>query len=403
MNKTLEVTKYEYLRHVSRPRFWIAVFSIPLAVILIGVLSMVISVKSIDLNPVGYIDEAGLILEAPEPIEKRGFFDDRVELKPFTTQEEARSAAENGQIQAYFVIPKNYSQTYQVNYYFNAPITKSIQSSISQFLRENLIATETIPNLGRLSEGSEISLLSLDGTKAQNQKDWVKIVVPLVAGFLFLIVVLMSGSYLLQAVVEEKENRTMEVMLTSVSPNQLMTGKIVGNIGVGLTQLLIWILIIAIGIFIFRDKIPFLSDLHFSASEILITILLLLPAFIFTGALMATLGATVTDTQESQQVSGLVIMPIIMPYYFLGAIMNDPNGLIAKILSYFPLSAPVATTMRMAFTNLPTAEIVLIIIIQVVFAIFSIWLAGKAFRQGMLQYSKRLKLKDIFAREVSHG
>ena len=161
------------------------------------------------------------------------------------------------------MIPKNYSQTYQVNYYFNAPITKSIQSSISQFLRENLIATETIPNLGRMSEGSEISLLSLDGTKAQNQKDWVKIVVPLVAGFLFLIVVLMSGSYLLQAVVEEKENRTMEVMLTSVSPNQLMTGKIVGNIGVGLTQLLIWILIIAIGIFIFRDKIPFLSDLHF--------------------------------------------------------------------------------------------------------------------------------------------
>jgi ABC-2 type transport system permease protein len=118
---------------------------------------------------------------------------------------------------------------------------------------------------------------------------------------------------------------------------------------------------------------------------------------------MAMLGATVTDAQESGQVSGIVILPMTIPFYFVTAFMEHPNGVLSKVLSYFPLSSPVATTMRMAFTNLPTIEIVAIFVGEVLFAIFSVWMAGKAFKAGMLHYSRRLKLKDIFRKEASHA
>jgi len=200
--------------------------------------------------------------------------------------------------------------------------------------------------------------------------------------------------------VEEKENRTMEIVVTSVSPNELMAGKIIGNLSVGLTQLLAWTVVAAAVLIGFGDRIPFMQNLQIPWSELILSLLLMLPAFVFTSALMAIIGSTVTETQEASQVTGLITLPIFLPYYFLSFILQNPNGTFARILSFFPMSAPLAMSTRIAITNVPTWEIILVFVIMIFFCLLTIWLAGRAFRRGMLQYSKRVSLSQLFTKEA---
>ena len=400
MNKTVEVAKYEYTRRVNNKAFWITLFAVPAGILLIMLLSMVIAFASIDTDPVGYVDQAGLIKQPQVQPEKTSFFEPFIPLIPYADETSARWAAEDGQIQGYFVIPEGYTDTYQLIYYFNKPLSSEIRTEVDTLIRTNLLAGETIPNFERLTEGSHFTQKSLDGTRTVGENDSAKIIVPMVVSILFVIAVMSSGGYLLQALVEEKENRTMEIVVTSVSPNQLMAGKIIGNLSIGLTQLLAW-MVVAVAVLIgFGDRIPFMQNLQVPWSELILSLLLMLPAFVFTSALMAIIGSTVTESQEASQVTGLITLPIFLPYYFLSFILQNPNGTLARILSFFPMSAPLAMSTRIAITNVPTWEIILVFVIMILFCLLTIWLAGKAFRQGMLQYSKRVPLKQLFTKEA---
>ena len=287
-------------------------------------------------------------------------------------------------------------------YYFNKPLTSEIRAEINSLMRTNLLAGEVLPNAQRLSEGSHFIQKSLDGTRTVGENESIKIIIPLVVSILFVIAVMSSGGYLLQALVEEKENRTMEIVVTSVSPNQLMAGKIIGNLSVGLTQLLVWMAIAALVLIGFGDRIPFMENLQIPWEELILSLLLMLPAFVFTSALMAIIGSTVTESQEASQVTGLITLPIFLPYYFLSFILQNPNGTFARILSFFPMSAPLAMSTRIAITNVPTWEIILVFVIMILFCLLTIWLAGRAFRRGMLQYSKRVSLSQLFTKEAGH-
>jgi ABC-2 type transport system permease protein len=219
---------------------------------------------------------------------------------------------------------------------------------------------------------------------------------------MFVIVIMTSGGYLLQAVVEEKENRTMEIVITSVSPGQLMAGKIIGNISVGLTQLVIWLIFGWVGLKVGGQFFPFLQDFSISTEYALVLLLVLLPSFAMVAAIMAAIGSTMTETREAQQVSGLFSLPIMIPYYLASPIMMNPNGTLAVALSYFPLTAPITILMRMAFTVVPLWQLAINIGILVIFAALAIWFAGRAFRLGMLQYGKKLSLKEVLRKRNSH-
>jgi ABC-2 type transport system permease protein len=395
-----EGAKYEYTRHVNNKAFWITLFAVPAGILLIMLLSVVITFASIDTDPVGYVDQAGLIKQPQEKPSKTSLFEPFIPLIPYADETSARWAAEDGKIQGYFVIPQGYTDSYQLIYYFNKPLSSEIRTEVDTLIRTNLLAGETIPNFERLTEGSHFTQASLDGTRIVGENEAAKIIIPMVISFLFVIAVMTSGGYLLQALVEEKENRTMEIVVTSVSPNELMAGKIIGNLSVGLTQLLAWTVVAAAVLIGFGDRIPFMQNLQVPWNELILSLLLMLPAFVFTSALMAIIGSTVTETQEASQVTGLITLPIFLPYYFLSFILQNPNGTFARILSFFPMSAPLAMSTRIAITNVPTWEIILVFVIMIFFCLLTIWLAGRAFRRGMLQYSKRVSLSQLFTKEA---
>jgi ABC-2 type transport system permease protein len=402
MNKMMLVARYEYKRHVFRRGFWVALFAVPLGILLMMGLSMFFSFSATDKRPVGIVDEPHLIKELPV-FEKADFFSEsKPEFKFISDQESARAALDSGQIQAFVFIPQEYISTYKVDYFFDKPITTSIQSSISKLLRDSLMEGRTIPNQAALERETEFTFQSLDGKKTSSEYDWLKITIPLVVGLLFFITVMSSGGFLMQAIVEEKENRTMEMMITSTSPTELIGGKIVGDMGIGMTQMSAWMIMIGVGAFLFRDKLTFLEHINLDWKFAAITLLFMLIGFVFVCALMGMIGATITNAQESQQFIGLFVLPMMLPYYLSSVFITSPNSIIPRILSFLPFSAPLAIPLRMSFTTVPTWEIIVSLVILSTSSIGAIWLAGKAFHLGMLIYEQKVPLKRLFQKEVNH-
>lgn len=403
MKKIFDIARYEYTHQVGKRRFWIALFGIPVGFLAVMALSVLFSYLSFDTEPVGYIDQANLIVQPQEVPEKIGFLDIFIELIPYTDESKARTDTKTGTLQGYFIIPPGYQSTYSITYVSNKQPASDVIGEINQLLRDNLLLQEQIPHLDRIEAGSQVSLESLDGSQTSDGTGWHRLMVPIVIGVLYFILVMSSGGYLLQSLVEEKQNRTMEIMITSVTPNQLMIGKIIGNLGVGFTQIGVWMLILGVGLLIFRDRLTFLSDLNVSPGYLAISLALLLLGFIVIAGLMAIIGATMSTMEEAQGVNGLMILPTVLPLYFFNSFITDPNGTIPRILSYFPLSAPISLSLRMAFTTIPAWEIAMEFGIMILTIVLVFWLSGKAFRRGLLEYNKKLKLRDLFVKEANRG
>lgn len=399
MKKFWLVFLHEYKRHVIRKRFVFALLSMPLFVaflVLIGFLSVWLQFNN---KPVGYIDQYQ-ILENPQqvPVEEKSLFA-KVPSLAFADEASAKTALNAEEIQAYFTFSDNYMSTGEVTMTTNEKPGANAESDFGDFVSYNLVKDMPEPVFLRLTEGNNITVRALDGSREMGADNWMVMLLPMLAGVLFIIAVNISGGYLMQAVVEEKENRTMEILVTSVSPTQLMAGKVVGDLLVGLTQLVVWVLFLIIGLKVAPLFIPDMGTMPgIDGKYIWLIAGTMLPAFVMIAAAMGAMGATATESQEAQQMAGLFTLPIVVPFWFVSQIMVNPNGALAVGMSMFPLTAPIALPLRAGFTNIPWWQTSITITVLVILALFSLWLSGKIFRIGMLRYGKKVSFKEAFRR-----
>lgn len=396
MHKTWLIFIHEYKRHVMKKSFLFGILSMPL---FIGVMIFVGFLTAwLDYNnaPVGYVDAYGILSSSKQvPPAKMELFP-KVELVPMDSEESARSAMDSQVIQAYFIIPENYLSSGEVTMIKNDKTGENASDDFGEFMVYNLVQDRSPEIINRMTEGSNLIIRSLDGSREMSEDNWLSILLPIVSGILFMIAVNISGSYLLQAVVEEKENRTMEIIVTSVSADQLMTGKILGDLLVGLTQLAVWIIFVLIALQLVPAFIPMVEIPKIELRYLLLIIATLLPAFVMISAAMGAIGATATESREAQQIAGWFTIPIMIPLWFITSIMLNPNGPISVGLSLFPLTAPIALPLRAMFTTVPAWQIILVIAVLVLLAIFSLWLSARIFRLGMLRFGKRVRLREAF-------
>jgi ABC-2 type transport system permease protein len=370
--------------------------SVPLVILaMVGLIFLIFAMEN-NTTPIGYVDNSGLLADPvfappPEPPDRP------VPVIAFATETEARSALDAGKIQAYYVLPENYLTTGELRVVHVNEVKDPAARQFYSFLGANLLKGTDPAVAARLVKGADVTTQSADGSRSLSSKNWFSFLIPWVAGIGFVIAMFSSGGYLMQAVVEEKENRTMEVIITSVTPNQFMAGKIIGDTAVGLTQILLWILFIVIPILVGRNTFTFLQGIQLSGQTIVVLAFTMLPSFVLVAALMATIGATVTEAREGQQMTGLISLPIWIPYVLSVLLMSNPNSPIALTLSMLPLTAPITMLIRDGLTILPFWQIALSSAIQTLCALGAIWLAGRAFRLGMLRYGKRLAWRELFA------
>lgn len=399
MRKFWLVFAYEYRRHVLRKRFIFSVVSIPLLIIILMAVVILMQFMSFNSKPVGYVDLPNL-LSNPQQVQPGELkIIPVIQFIAYPDESSARSALDQNKIQAYYVLDQTYMSNGMARLVSAKTPSEKVQSQFREFLTINIMRSLPEDIQQRLMDGFQVETQSMDGSRKMRENDWLSIALPMLAGIMLIIAVNISGGYLLNAVVEEKENRTMEVIVTSVSPDQLMAGKVVGDLCIGLTQLAIWTAVVIGCLFFASRAIPDFPPISLDVKFLLLLAVAFLPAFVMVAGLMGAIGANASDSREAQQVAGIVSLPLMIPLWFVSAIMFNPNSSLSVGLSIFPLTSPVALTLRSVFTTIPAWQMILSIGLLYICAVGALWLAGRVFRLGMLLYNKQLSFRQIFQRK----
>lgn len=247
-----------------------------------------------------------------------------------------------------------------------------------------------------------------------------------VMGFVLYFVLIIFGTMVMKGVKEEKTNRIVEVIVSSVKPFQLMLGKILGISLVGITQFLIWGVLFYAGYFLLFPILltqmnidPAIMEQSSASSDMMQDLdgmeqmilsltqydgygkLILGFLFYFFGgyfiyaSLFSAVGSAVSDDTESQQLAMPVMMPIILSLVVLTTLFNDPNNSLAVWTSIFPLTSPIIMPARIPFDP-PLWQIILSAVSLIVGALFFVWISAKIYRTGILMYGKKINAKEIF-------
>jgi ABC-2 type transport system permease protein len=395
MNKFLLVAANEYKHRAARKSF-ILVLLAPLLIIIIavivGFLSASAAIKS-DKGVIGYIDPQNVLAHAVQPPSDA----DNI-FQRFNDKASADAALTAQQIIAYYQLAPDFAATGNADfYYWKIPPGQQVKRAFDHFAKTAVVDGANPAITERLLAGSNYSLSTPDGARTFSDNDIFAIIFPLGVSILFIIALFGGASYLLQAVVDEKENRTMEIIITSVTPMQLMSGKIVGLAGVALTQVAVWLIAGTVAFQFAKQRFDFLQSAHIDIGFIILALVLSILQYLLYGAFIAAIGSVVLDAKQGQSWSSPVIMTGMLPLLFFGVIIFDPNGVLAVILSLFPLTAPLALLLRYGMTSIPAWQIVTAITLIILSIIGAIWLASKVFRIGMLRYGQAIKLTEIAA------
>jgi ABC-2 type transport system permease protein len=396
MPKLWRIAMYEYRRNVFKRSFILALLSVPFMIGLNVGIGLFLESTENDRSPVGYVDHAGLLADpiaAPVTGSR-----EPIAFIPFQTENDAQAALESGHVQAYYVLAVDYFQTKDVSLFYLKEPRGSATRQFYDFIQINLLADQPTDIARRASLlGESVTVRSVDGSRqVPGGGPAFGIIIPILTGFAFLFLLLMSSGYLMQAVVDEKENRTMEMLTTSVSPTQLVGGKVLGIVGVSFTQLIVWTLIAILGVLIASSAgVDWFQDARLDWGSILATVALAIPTYVLASALMTAVGATVTSAQESQSTGAVFFILHLAPLYLAWAIIRTPNAVVPLTLTFLPFTALLTVTLRNIFAAVPLWQVALSVVIQILCAIGALWLAGRALRLGMLRYGKRLNLREI--------
>ena len=395
MKKIIQIAVHEYKRQVARKAFIGALlfplFMIGIAVV-IGLISANVTINS-DKGVVGYVDPSDALAGAVQPPADGG-----VTFQKFAAVEEARAALQDKRIIAYYALAPDFAVTRNAEFYYwqNEP-GNIVRRAFERFARTALLAKQGEAVAVRLIEGAIFTYATPDGTQRSEASMAFSILLPMFVAILFIVALFSGASYLMQAVVDEKENRTIEVVVTSVAPTQLMAGKVLGLAAVGLTQITAWLIGILVAVLILRDRVEFPQGVTVEPGFIALALVLFILQYLLYGGIMAGIGAIVADIKQGQSYSSPFTLLAMVPFFFMTVILFDPNGTIAVILSLFPLTAPMTLLLRHSLTSVPAWQTLLSIALMAVSAVVAMWLASRIFRIGMLRFGQRMSVSEIAA------
>ncbi len=408
MNRILIIGWHEYKVNVRRLDFIIFTSLVPL----LGLVGLLVTlffgrqaggalVRMFDSGPevTAVVDQSGRVTPILSQFaEAYAAYDDEAA---------ARAALEAEKAQRVVVVPAGYPQAGDVKVItadsrFSGAgtaglrtffITHLVQEIGDGALRARLIdpfdaQIEYIGERGRASGGMAGEVLSF--------------LVPFMFSILLAVTVFVSSGYLVRSVAEEKSSRVIEIVLSSVTPQQLLAGKVLGLGALGLTQIAVWIasatglgggLAVLAGVIL-----PFFTRMEVFGLALVYYVL----GFGVYAVLIAAIGAMGSNYQESQQITGIVIFIAAIPMMLTGVIMTNPDAMLVRAMSWFPLTAPTTMMLRLPLAELPPLDIVVSIAGLLAAIPFVVWIGAKMFRLGMLMYGKRPGVLEI-ARLLRHA
>jgi ABC-2 type transport system permease protein len=437
--KVFVVAQREFLSTVKRRSYLVVTFGMPfflsLYVGLVAVLPTIFMAQSgASKKDVGLVDEAGVVHAEELERAARGEGDELsqaaerlktitagktsgmaasilkdvtspVHFRTFPDRDRGLEAVRAGEIEKLYVVPADYLERGGVDAYQKetelvglgrARAHESLELVLSRSLLADKVPASLMPRIEHpvSSATSRSFTLSADGqVKPFDLTSRIaRLAIPGIFAILFLMSVMISSGYLLQGVAEEKENRVIEIILSSVRPQQLLFGKLLGLGAAGLVQLVVWIAVGTFAVSLMAAAALAVLDFKLFVGCLVFFVL----GFLMLGSLMTGTGAIGTNARESQQLSAIWTLSTVMPpaLTWMG-VLDAPNGTLARILGWFPLTSPITMMLRLGTGQVPWWDVAVAVGFLVAGVFLAIRLSAALLRLGLLMYGKRPSVPEI--------
>ena len=409
MHNIFIVIQHEFRTILQKKSFWIMTFLFPLLIIGFNVGAQLIAARSSNNeeleallgefeqmagsaapDPIAYVDQANLLQTLPPDI-------DAAFLHAYPNIAAAKTALIAEEIQQYFIIPADYlisGELIVITREFQ-PFNVPNEALVSYALAYNLTGNEEIAAaLNHPLRGLSQKALAPETTNDANSP--LTFIVPFATMFIFFFLISMSSGYMLQSVSQEKENHTIEVLLVSMRPRDLMLGKVVGLSGIALIQVIVWL---GGGLLILQQGQSMLASFgNFSLPPgfMLWAVLFFALGYILYASLMGAIGALSPNAREAGQYTFIIMLPLLLPLWLNFAFINESNGTLATALSLFPLTAPTSMMTRIAAGGVPIWQILLSLGGLTVTTYLLVLFAARFFRADTLLSTRSLHWKRLF-------
>ena len=306
----------------------------------------------------------------------------------------------------------------------------AITNRIEDILENKKLNSYNIDNLQAILDQIEtdVSLQVIRTDKASDeaeeggmQSSMVATIIGYILGFVLYMFLLIYGSMVMQSVIEEKNNRVLEVMVSSVKPFDLLMGKILGVASVALVQVVIWGVLVMVGSTVLLPMmlpeelvagtaamaetsqfdpemvqvITMLTDGGYLMKIFVSLLLFVVGGFLFYAAMFAAIGSAVDNVQDAQQLQTPITLPIILALLMMMAVINDPTSKLAFWFSMIPFTSPIVMMARVPY-DIPVWEIVLSLVVLYLSFTAMVWMAAKIYRVGIFMYGKKPSLKELW-------
>jgi len=393
------VVRFEFVRAVKKPAFWIGTLALPVVIVVVSLLvgigqaagtDSVVSGSSATKTPFHYVDESGLVSESVAA---------RWGGTPSDDVAADRAAVRDGELDAVIVFPSSPSSTaIRIDAADRGLFANGVYSSLAERVLEQSVSAsvddaETV-RLLRTPPDTDLTTYA-DGRVAPG---WLSVVPPFlfVAAFFGLVVLL--AARMVTVVVEEKENRISEMILTAVTAGDLIRGKVVAMLLVGLVQ---------VGVFLLPGLVGLLVALPFIASRLggvtvdpwrMVTgALLLVGGVLLASGLFVTVGAAVPSIKDASALQSAAIFALIIPLYAAFFVATSPSSPVAQFFTYFPTFTPVSAMVRNAVGALTVTESVICIVEVFIVAGLLLWFAEYLFRHSVAQYGSKVTVRQVLS------
>jgi ABC-2 type transport system permease protein len=399
MKKTGIIARHEFTTTIRRISYILLTLSFPV----LGLLGMLVFMGVANWGgeeappeelKIGYVDNTGMFNDYSNP--------DGAVFIVYDTNDEAMEALFTEELNEYFVIPEDYLETgliarFTIERELEQPW--ETRTLTEDFLIANLLDGKVSDEVLLRVQTPMLSVSNrLDpetGEIIPAESELTAFAMPYVFALLFMMSLFFTSGYLLQGVSEEKENRLIEILLSSVSAKQLLTGKVIGLGAAGLIQIVTWLMSSVVLLAIASLFLSLPEGLSIPIGLIIFGIIYFILGYLLFGILMATLGSIGSTARESSQWTGIFVMPAVAPLILIPLFIENPDHLIFTVFTLFPLTAPVAAIMKLSIGAMPIWELVISIAILIASIIGAMWLASRVFRTFLLMYGKRPSLREV--------
>ncbi|MBZ9630743.1 ABC transporter permease [Salegentibacter sp. LM13S] len=419
------IIQREYLARVRNKTFVIMTFLSPL--ILVGMFALIAYLSMLNSSEqriIGLFDETEMFASEFKDQEQVQYLD-----LSGKSLEEAKQMVNEQDYYGLIYIPENIDRDLKGVQFFGkeSPGLGTIQA-IEKTIADRLTREELIErgiDVNQLNEAKtevRIEIQNFSGERTSKMSNYIKMFFGGAAGYLLMMFIIIYGNMVMRSVIEEKTNRIIEIIVSSVKPITLMMGKVLGTSLAGITQFTIWVLLAGVlamtsfyvlGIDIFTvqksqletvEEIaqPEIAQLVMDVLNLPILSLIIFFLIYFIGgyflysAIYAAIGAAVDSETDTQQFMFPVILPLMLGIYVgFFSVIENPHGTVSTIFSMVPLTSPIVMLMRIPF-GVPWWELVISIALLIITNFAVIWVAAKIYRVGILMYGKKASYKELF-------